>query len=170
MQELQRPVQLLLADAHLGGLPLEVREFYVGLRAQRPQLRGRRGVHVHRDTLLPRCTLWRFGGIGPRVCLHPALLRQPLEHGVAERHLHAHVQEQPLVLHQRCQRFPQRFEAVPRLAAHAVAEEDAGSLHALLAKALQPLFGLVASVLLAAMRDHARLNLLHLVVQRCEAS
>jgi hypothetical protein len=57
------------------------------------------------------------------------------------------VREQPLVLHQRRQRSPQLGEAVTRLAAHAVSEEDTGPPQALIPEPLQPLSGLVASVL-----------------------
>ena len=85
-------------------------------------------------TRVARRALWL-----PRTGRHAALLRQPLEHGVTQWHLNADVREQPLILHHRRQREPQIREALPRLAAHAVAEEQSWAPHTLLPQALQPL-------------------------------
>eukprot|EP00277_Geminigera_cryophila_P011333 CAMPEP_0179450454 /NCGR_PEP_ID=MMETSP0799-20121207/34411_1 /TAXON_ID=46947 /ORGANISM="Geminigera cryophila, Strain CCMP2564" /LENGTH=101 /DNA_ID=CAMNT_0021244535 /DNA_START=1 /DNA_END=306 /DNA_ORIENTATION=+ len=60
-----------------------------------------------------------------------ALMGQPLEHGVIQRHNAPDVGKQTLVFQQACEGFPQHVKTVPRVAAHSIAQENARTPHAL---------------------------------------
>ena len=92
MQELQRSAPLVLVHDHLGGLSVKVPEEGMGSRAKLSQPLARFLFRIFFDLMLPHHAIWssRY--------LHSALLRQPLEHGVADRLLLTHVRKQPLVL------------------------------------------------------------------------